>query len=87
MASSGYSFIIPALAIGMSQKEFVTMKQFEINVLNLKEIMVPLSNAYSEPSENKGATDEGGAPEKEEIDKAPGSIARERAEDMGGSTT
>lgn len=87
MASSGYSFIIPALAMGMSQKEFVTMKQFEINVLNLKEIMVPLSNAYSEPSENKGATDEGGAPEKEEIDKAPGSIARERAEDMGGSTT
>lgn len=61
MASSGYSFLMPAIAQGLSQKDFIGVKALENDLLNLKEIMEPLQSGFtSNGTENK---EEAGRPE------------------------
>jgi hypothetical protein len=43
MAQSGYSFLIPALASGLQQRDFLNVKDLENDVLKLHEKLIPLS--------------------------------------------
>lgn len=67
LAGAGYSFLVPALAQGISQKDFINIKNLENDVLKLGDIMKPLNSTYTQPS---GGEDEGGRPTKETEEKA-----------------
>lgn len=48
LAQSGYSFILPALALGFSQRDIGNIKDLENDVLKLGEKMIPLASAYTQ---------------------------------------
>jgi hypothetical protein len=81
MANSGYSFVLPALAMGLSQRELGNIKDLENDVLGLKEKLVPLSTAYTEPGNDPGR------PELPAQEKSAKTIANEESLDGGGSST
>lgn len=54
LASSGYSYLLPAIAMGFSQKEFVDLKDLENKVLKLETRLVPLQSSYTQT--NNGQT-------------------------------
>ena len=83
MANSGYSFILPALAMGLSQKELGNIKDLENDVLGLKEKLIPLSSAYTESASENGP----GRPELSAQEKSAKTIANEKSLDGGGSNT
>jgi len=47
MASSGYSFLIPTIAAGLSQKDLMNVKTLENEVLKLKDLLIPLESSYT----------------------------------------
>ena len=81
MANSGYSFILPALAMGLSQKELGNIKDLENDVLNLKEKLIPLSTSFTESDNGPGR------PELPQDQKSEKTIANEKSLDGGGSNT
>lgn len=85
MAQSGYSWLIPNAAMGMSQKELIDIKELENEVLKLRDVLIPLSSSYTQ-SGNAQQDDEGGAPEKKLEEKAEKTIANEDSiNNQGGS--
>ena len=78
LASTGYSFLLPALAMDISQRELSSIKDLENDVLNLKEKLLPLSTAFTE-------TGNVGRPEKDAQDKSAKTVANEESLDRGGS--
>lgn len=54
LGNSGYSFIIPALAMGITQGDLVDLKNLENDLLNLQEKLLPLSTSYTQSGDNKG---------------------------------
>ena len=78
LANSGYSFLLPALAMDISQRELSNVKDLENDVLKLKEKLLPLSTSYTE-------TGNVGRPEKDAQDKSEKTIANEKSLDRGGS--
>lgn len=82
LAGSGYSFLLPAVAQGFSQKELGNIKDLENQILKLDTKLKPLSSAYTQSgSEGKGATDEGGAPPKDDSEKADKTLQNEKSLD------
>ena len=79
LATSGYSFILPALGLDLSQKQLVDIKNLENDVLNMDEVLVPLSTAYTQ------STGQVGRPAKDDADKSDKTIANEESLDKGGS--
>lgn len=77
LAQSGYSFLLPALAMGLSQHELVNVKDLENTLLDLQEKLVPLASSYTQSS--KESDDVGGAPKKEVDEKADKTIANEKS--------
>lgn len=73
LSQSGYSFLLPAIAMGMNQLEFTSIKDLENNVLKLTEVLQPLKSAYTESSGKVGA------PEKPLEQKAKKTIQNEDA--------
>ena len=85
LASSGYSFLLPSIAMGISQRELGNVKDLENNVLKLGEKLIPLVSSYTQSVEG-GAPN--GRPKKEEAEKTPKTIQKEEAADRttgGGS--
>lgn len=80
LASSGYSFLLPGLALGFSQRDLVNIKDLENDVLELAEKLIPLKSAHTQ-SGNEVENPEGGAPKKEESEKAPKTIENEESLD------
>ena len=78
LANSGYSFLLPAIAMDITQRELNSLKDLENDVLNLKEKLLPLSTSYTE-------TGNVGRPEKDAQDKSAKTIANEESLDRGGS--
>lgn len=78
LANSGYSFLLPALAMDISQRELSNIKDLENDVLNLKEKLLPLSTSYTE-------TGNVGRPAKDAQDKSAKTVANEESLDRGGS--
>ena len=48
LAQSGYSFLLPALAIGLNQRELSNIKTLENDLLKLHDKLLPLSSAYTQ---------------------------------------
>jgi hypothetical protein len=63
LVGSGYSFLMPALAFGLSQKDFGNLKDLENNLLKLGEKLKPPSTSYTQSGDG---TSEGEKPEDEE---------------------
>lgn len=74
LASSGYSFLLPSIAMGISQKEIGNIKDLENDVLKLGDKLIPLVTSYTQGAE-------GGRPSKEAGEKAPKTIQNETAKD------
>lgn len=81
LAQSGYSFLLPALASGLSQRELSNVKMLENDVLKLKDLLIPLTSSYTQSATGSG---ESGAPEKKTEDKAEKTIQNEDAIDHQG---
>ena len=79
LAQSGYSYLLPAVAAGLSQREIVNVKDLENEVLDLKDKFIPLSSSYTQ-----SGTGEVGAPEKKLEDKSEKTIKNEDAIDRQG---
>lgn len=78
LAQSGYSYLIPAIAAGVSQREIVNLKDLENDVLDLRDKFIPLQTSYTESS------GEVGAPEKKLEEKSEKTIKNEDAIDRQG---
>lgn len=84
LANSGYSFLLPAIASGLSQKELTSVKDLENDVLDLGIKLIPLSTAYTQSgSPNSGQV---GAPKKPLEEKAPKTIKNEESIDRQGGS-
>ena len=51
LVGSGYSFLMPAIALGLSQKDFGNLKDLENNLLKLREKLIPPSTSYTQTSD------------------------------------
>ena len=80
MANSGYSFILPTLALGFSQSDLGNLKDLENDVLKLGEKLIPLTTSYTQSTEDN----KGGAPKKEEQEKADQTVENEKSLDNQG---
>lgn len=81
LAQSGYSFLIPALASGLSQRELSNIKELENDLLELHTKLIPLTSAYTQ-----SGTGEVGRPRLATEDKSPKTIQNEQSLDhQGGS--
>ena len=82
LAQSGYSYLLPNLALGVSQRDIYNLKDLENNLLKLTDVFIPLSSAYTQSSsDNEGA----GAPKKSIDDKSPNTVTKDKSLDKGGS--
>ena len=67
LVGSGYSFLMPAIALGLSQKDLGNLKDLENNVLKLGEKLIPPSTSYTQSgdgtSDGDDPNNEGGAGE------------------------
>lgn len=79
LAQSGYSYLLPSLALGITQKDLLNLKDLENNALNLIEKLIPLSSAYTQTSGQVGR------PELPADQKSQKTIQNEQALDNGGS--
>lgn len=75
LAQSGYSFLLPCIAAGLSQKDLVNLKHLENDALGLTELLIPLASSYTQSS------NEVGAPEKKLEEKAPKTLQNEESLD------
>lgn len=85
LASSGFSFLMPALGMGVSQRDLVNLKSLEIDMLGLDEKLMPLQSSYTQ----SGDDDKGGAPKKDDLDKTASTVETEEVKSesvQGGST-
>lgn len=53
LVGSGYSFLMPAVALGLSQKDLGNLKDLENNVLKLGEKLIPPTTSYTQTSSEK----------------------------------
>lgn len=79
LAQSGYSFVLPAIAVGLSQRDLGNIKELENDVLELGSKLIPLQSSYTQ-----SGSGEVGAPEKSLEDKAPKTIQNEESIDNTG---
>lgn len=54
LAQSGYSFLLPTIAAGLSQKDLSNLKVLENDVLKLREKLLPLESSYTQSSGEVG---------------------------------
>lgn len=81
LAQSGYSFLMPALALGLSQRDLGNIKDLENTLLNLGDKLKPLNSAYTQSGNG-----EVGAPEKPIEEKSPKTIQNEESLDRQGGS-
>jgi hypothetical protein len=89
LSNSGYSYLLPAIAQGFTQRDFINLKDLENDVLKLGEKMKPLSSAFTQSAaeDSDAPTDDGGRPRKEQEEKTETTQAKEESLDKtaGGS--
>ena len=73
LASSGYSYLLPAIAMGFSQKDFDNVKSLEKDVLGLRDKMEPLQSGYNSTGEGPGR------PKKAQDEKSEKTVKNEQA--------
>ena len=88
-AGSGYPFSLPAIALGLNQRDLSNIKVLENEVLKLSEVLLPLSSAYTQSGDggsgNDGSSDsDGGRPEKDDLDKTDKTNKNKESKDKTG---
>lgn len=78
LAQSGYSLLMPAIAMGFSQRDILNVKALENDVLNLTEKFIPLSSSYTQSTGPIGANPVG-APKKTDDEKAPQTLKNDES--------
>jgi hypothetical protein len=72
LVGSGYSFLMPAVALGLSQKDLGNLKDLENYVLKLGEKLIPPTTSYTQTSDGtsngEGPDEEGSTGEPVETD-------------------
>ena len=53
LTNSGYSFLLPSLALGLTQRDLGNLKDLENNVLKLGEKLIPPSTSYTQSASGK----------------------------------
>ena len=76
LAGMGYSFLLPSLAMGLTQRDLESVKSLENDVLKLGEKLIPLSSAYNQAQVDANPV---GAPPKEEEIKSDKTKANEES--------
>ena len=79
LANSGYSFLLPALALGISQSNLSNIKDLENDLLELDKKLIPLSSSFTQSNSSPGA------PTKNIEDKSEKTIQNNESLDKGGS--
>lgn len=74
LGNNGYSFILPSLAMGITQGDLIDIKDLENDLLELQNKLIPLSNSYTQSGKSEG---EPGAPTLNPEDKADQTIKNE----------
>jgi hypothetical protein len=59
LVGSGYSFLMPAVAFGLSQKDLGNLKDLENNLLKLGEKMIPPSTSYTQSASDPKEDEDG----------------------------
>lgn len=72
LVGSGYSFLLPSIALGINQKDLLCLKDLENNLLGLKDKLIPLQTAYTQSS--KVDNNESGRPSLEVEQKSEKTI-------------
>lgn len=80
MVLSGFSLLMPWVALGMSQRTLMSVKDLENDVFGLTEKLIPPMNSNSM---NTGVED-GGRPTKATTAKSPRTLGNEKSKDTGG---
>ena len=75
MATNGYSYLLPSLAAGLSQKDLVNVKKLENTLLDLQSLLIPLASSYTEN------TGEVGRPKLPVDEKSPKTLQNEESLD------
>ena len=81
LAQSGYSLLLPALGMGLSQSDIMNLKDLENDVLNINDKFKPLESSYTQSSEDKAPR---GGQEKENIEKTNKTEANEKTTEKTG---
>lgn len=76
LATSGYSLLVPALAQGFSQKDFLSIKDLENDVLKLTDKLIPPQTAFTQSDGG-----EGGRPTKKSSEKTDKTIQNETSKE------
>lgn len=76
LSGSGYSYLLPVVALGLSQRDIVNLKELENDVLKLGEKLIPLSSSYTQSSDNPT-----GRPKLDDSEKAEKTIKNEESLD------
>lgn len=76
LSGSGYSYLLPVVALGLSQRDIVNLKELENDVLKLGEKLIPLSSSYTQSSNNST-----GRPKLDDSEKAEKTIKNEESLD------
>lgn len=53
LAQSGYSFLVPAAALGIGQSDLFALKELENEVLDLDNVLIPLQSSYTQSYKSK----------------------------------
>lgn len=80
LANSGYSWLMPAVAMGLSQKDLPNLKDLENEVLDLSDKLRPLSSAYTQNGAN-GTGNPVGRPKLADEDKSDKTLKNETSID------
>lgn len=86
-ARSGYSLLLPAIALGISQKDLLGLKELENDVLKLGEKLIPLASSYTQ-SGTTGTGNSVGRPALSPEQKSVKTVQNEQSiNNTGGSAT
>ena len=76
LSGSGYSYLLPVVALGLSQRDIVNLKELENDVLKLGEKLIPLSSSYTQSGDSAV-----GRPKLDDSEKAEKTIKNEESLD------
>ncbi len=82
LAQSGYSYLLPGIALGIDQKQLISAKDLENNLLDVSKIFIPLQSAYTQSA----TSSEPGRPQKAQEDKSEKTIQNEESLDRQGGS-
>ena len=82
MAQYGYSFLVPAVAMGFNQSQITDLKKLEIDVLGLDKKLIPLKSSHTQTD---NVDNEGGREEKDQAEKDDRTLENEQSLDGGGN--